>query len=136
MRLQIVTPVKLIKEVDTSSVTLPTVSGEITILPKHQPILTLLVEGIVTYKMADKAESLAIGGGYAQTDGNIMRILVASAYGQDAIDDKMTQEAITNAQTILKESKDSGERSSAQAVLRRSIIDSKLIKKHKHTLNI
>lgn len=136
MKLQIITPVKLVKEVEAVSVTLPTASGEITILAKHQPILTLLVEGIVTYKTTQKEDFLTIGGGYAQTDGNITRILVSSAYGQEQIDDKLTQEAIVNAQKILKESKDSGERTTAVAVLRRSIIDSKLIKKHKHSQNL
>lgn len=132
MKLQIITPAKLVKEVEVTQVTLPTVSGEITVLPKHQPLLTLLEEGIVVYKTKNVIEDLAIGGGYAQTDGLVIRVLVSRAYGQDEIDEKMTLEALNNAKKILQESKDVGERSEAQALLRRSIVDSKLIKRRHH----
>ena len=91
MKLQIITPVKLVKEVEVTSVTLPTASGEVTILPKHQSFLSLLVEGIVTYKSEEGNDALSIGGGYLQTDGSILRILVSRSYGQDEIDEKTTQ---------------------------------------------
>jgi F-type H+-transporting ATPase subunit epsilon len=134
MKLQIITPAKLVKDVEVTSVTLPTASGEITVLPRHQPLLTLLNEGIVTYKSDGSPTDLAIGGGYAQTDGAMMRILVSRAYGQDEIDEKMTSEALDHAKKILVESIDSGERAEAQMILRRSIIDSKLIKRRQHSI--
>lgn len=131
MKLQIITPVKLVKETEISSVTLPTVQGEITILPKHQSLLTLLQEGLVTYKSSGSAESLAIGGGYAQTDGELVRVLVSKAYGQDEIDEKLNQQAIEHAQAILRDSKNMQEKADARAILRRSVLDSKLIKRHR-----
>jgi F-type H+-transporting ATPase subunit epsilon len=133
MKLQIITPVKLVKEVEVTSVTLPTSSGEITILPKHQPLLSLLVEGIVTYKSNDGNDALAIGGGYVQTDGSILRILVSRSYGQNEIDEKMTKEAMEQAKKILAESTDKSQILEAKSLLHRSIIDSKLIKRRQHS---
>lgn len=131
MKLQIITPVKLVRELEIMSITLPTARGEITILPKHQQLLTLLRDGIVTYKTKTEVDSLSIGGGYAQTDGSVIRVLVSRAYGQDEIDEKLTEQAMQNAQTILNDSKDLGERAQAKTIMRRSIIDSKLIKRHR-----
>ena len=135
MKLQIITPIKLVKEVEVTSVTLPTASGEITILPKHQSLLSLLVEGIVTYKSKESSEALSIGGGYVQTDGSILRVLVSRSYGQNEIDEKLTQEAINQAKKILSESTDKAQILEAKSLLHRSIIDSKLIKRRHHTQN-
>ena len=134
MKLQIITPARLVKEIEVSSITLPTDAGQITILPKHQPLLTHLEEGIATYVENGETSDLAVGGGYAQTDGNIVKLLVTRAYGQDEIDEKLTTEALARAEKILKESANETERAEAKTVLRRSIIDSKLIKKKRHTL--
>jgi F-type H+-transporting ATPase subunit epsilon len=133
MKLQIITPIKLVKEVEVTSVTLPTASGEITILPKHQSLLSLLVEGIVTYKGKEGNEALSIGGGYVQTDGSILRVLVSRSYGQNEIDEKLTQEAINQAKKILSESTDKAQILEAKSLLHRSIIDSKLIKRRQHS---
>jgi len=133
MNLQIVTPTRLVKEIAITSVTLPTAAGEITILSKHQPLLSLLVEGIVSYKSLEGDDMLAIGGGYVQTDGSLVRLLVSRSYGQEEIDEKINAEALMQAKKILSESKDKTQIKEAQAIMRRSLIDSKLIKRRKHS---
>lgn len=133
MNLQIVTPTRLAKEIAITSVTLPTAAGEITILSKHQPLLSLLVEGIVSYKSLEGDDMLAIGGGYVQTDGSLVRLLVSRSYGQEEIDEKINAEALMQAKKILLESKDKTQIKEAQAIMRRSLIDSKLIKRRKHS---
>ncbi|MEI6326504.1 MAG: ATP synthase F1 subunit epsilon [Candidatus Roizmanbacteria bacterium] len=132
INLRIVTPKKIVRSLEVSSVTAPSADGEITILPQHGPLLALLVEGIVTYRSGAVEESLSIGGGYLQTDGKVLQILVSRAYGQDEIDEKLTQEAITRAQDLLKSAPDATNRVEAQSLLRRSIIDSKLLKRRAH----
>ncbi|MFO0704064.1 MAG: ATP synthase F1 subunit epsilon [Patescibacteria group bacterium] len=131
MRLQIITPAKLVKEVDIDSITLPTDKGQITILPKHQPLLAHLDEGIASYMESGNRVELAIGGGYIQTDGQSVKLLVSRAYGQDEIDEKLTEEAIQRAQKILKEASTKKDKEEARSILRRSIIDSKLIKRRR-----
>jgi F-type H+-transporting ATPase subunit epsilon len=131
MKLKIVTPEKLIKEVEVTSVTLPSQDGQITILPKHHAILAGLEEGIVTYVADGNQHDFAIGSGYAQTDGSVIMILVSRAYGQNEIDKKLTDEAIQKAKKILSETNNFIERENARAILRRSIVDSKLIIRHR-----
>ncbi|MEI7653086.1 MAG: ATP synthase F1 subunit epsilon [bacterium] len=131
IKLQIITPKKLVREEEISSITLPAHDGEITVLPNHQPLLSLLIEGIVTMRHGSREESLAIGGGYIETNGRTMKLLVSRAYGQDEIDEKLTLEAIERAKTLIAESSDPANKAEAESLMRRSIIDSRLIKRHK-----
>jgi F-type H+-transporting ATPase subunit epsilon len=131
LHLKIITPKKVILESDIDSITLPTAEGEITVLPHHEKLFSLLVEGIITMRTKDEEDNLAIGGGYLETDGKTMQILVSKAYGQNEINEDMTQKAIEKAEQILKETKDQDQRLEASAMLRRSIIDLKLLKKRR-----
>ena len=69
LHLKIITPQKIALELEAASVTAPTASGEITILPKHMNLFSLLKEGIIKIKpyltkSAEVKENyLAIGGG-------------------------------------------------------------------------
>ncbi len=127
--LKIITPKKVVLEKKVVSLTVPTFSGEITILPHHANLFSLLVEGVIKIKTIDSEDFLAIGGGYLETDGHDLHVLVSKAYGQDEIDQELIQKAIENAKKILKESKDSKERFEATSLLRRSMIGMKLLKK-------
>jgi F-type H+-transporting ATPase subunit epsilon len=72
---------------------------------------------------------LSIGGGYMETDGINIHILVSRAYNQDEINEKRTEEALDKAKKILTETKDKKERDEALSTMRRSILDMKLLGK-------
>jgi len=114
-----------------NSVTVPTADGEITILPHHVHLFSLLVEGIVKIKKDSDEDALAIGGGYIETNGETVTVLVSRAYGQGEIDKNLTDKAVEEAKHILSKSTDEKERAEAMTVLRRSVIDSKLMKRRK-----
>ena len=129
LNLKVITPKKLAYEKEVMSLTAPSAVGEITILPKHSSLLSLLEEGVIVIKTAKEVEYLSIGGGYLETDGKNVRILVSRAYGQDEINESTTQKALENAKKIAELSKDRKERNEALSTIRRSIIDMKLLKK-------
>ena len=129
LKLIIITPKKIALEKEISGVTLPASEGEITILPRHINLFSLLVEGVVHYWMGDESEFLAIGGGYVETDGETVRLLVTRAYGQDAIDEQQTHKALEEAKERMKSSKSEDARKEVSSLLRRSVVDSKLLKK-------
>ncbi|OGK23341.1 ATP synthase F1 subunit epsilon [Candidatus Roizmanbacteria bacterium RIFCSPHIGHO2_02_FULL_38_11] len=129
LHLKIITPQKIALEDDVIAVTAPSTQGEITILPRHVNLFTQLVEGIIKIK---PEKYLAIGGGYLETDGEEINILVSRAYGQNEIDSEQTQKAIEEAKKIVTSAKDENERKQAMKLLHRSFIDMKLLKKRKH----
>ncbi len=131
LHLKIITPKKIILEEEVLSVTVPTFAGEITVLPHHVNLFSLLVEGIVKIKKKSVEDYLAIGGGYLETDGKELNILVSRAYGQDEINQELITKGIEEAKKILASSKSQKERVEATSLLRRSLIDMKLLKKRK-----
>lgn len=131
IRLKVITPRKVVMDKDVSSVTVPTADGEITILPHHAHLFSLLVEGIIKIKIENNEDDLAIGGGYMETNGKTVTVLVSRAYGQGEIDKNLTDKAIEEAKLILSRSNDEKERAEAMSTLRRSVIDSKLMKRRK-----
>lgn len=133
IHLKIITPSKITLEEDVNSVSVPSVDGELTILPRHEKLFSLLKEGIVKIRKNQKEDLLAIGGGYLETDGKDLSILVSRAYGQAEINEKETEKALNQAKKILSESKDNVQIAEAEAMFRRSVIDMKLVKRRKHT---
>ncbi len=130
IHLRVITPVKIVKEEDVNSVTATTVEGEITVLPRHMNLFCLLAEGVVKIKKGAGEDFLAIGGGYLETDGKEINLLVSRAYGQSEIDQQATEKAIKEAEKLLKEAKDQQQLHEAQILYRRSLIELKLLKKH------
>jgi F-type H+-transporting ATPase subunit epsilon len=134
--LKIITPKKIVLEKEILSITLPTEEGEITILPHHANLFAILKEGIIKIKYNQEEDYFAIGGGYLETDGHEVNVLVSRAYGQDEIDEKMIEEAKENAQKILSQAKTDAERQQAATLLRRSLIDSKLLRRRKGSSSV
>ena len=134
LTLTIITPRNIALEKTIDGVTLPASDGEITILPKHINLFALLVEGIVHYWVKEEHEYLAIGGGYVETDGETVRLLVTRAHGQNQIDEHKTKQALEEAQKRLKTVRTAEEHKEVSSLLRRSVVDIKLLKKkRRHT---
>lgn len=131
IRLKVITPRKIVMDKQVNSVTVPTSDGEITVLPHHVHLFSLLVEGIVKIKKDGSEDDLAIGGGYLETNGETVTVLVSRAYGQNEIDKNLTDKAVEQAKLILSKSTDEKERAEALTIIRRSVIDSKLMKRRK-----
>jgi len=136
LHLRIITPKKIVLEREILLITLPTEEGEITILPRHANLFAILKEGIVKIKYENDEDYLAIGGGYLETDGKSINILVSRAYGQDEIDEKMIDKAKEQAKKLLEKANTDVQRQQATALLRRSLIDSKLLRKKKRTPSV
>lgn len=131
IHLKIITPKKIVREEDVHAVTLPSAEGEMTILPRHTNLFALLNEGIIRIKTDEDEDFLAIGGGYMETDGKQLNILVSRAYGQNEIDANLIQQAVDNAKKILAQSAEKSDREQASTLLRRSLIDMKLLRKRR-----
>jgi len=132
LHLKIITPKKVVLEEEVRSVTVPTASGEITVLPKHEKLFSIIIEGIIKIKKGEDEDYLSIGAGYLETDGKELNILVSRAYGQSEIDEEMINKAQNEAKKILSQPASEQERSEAIAMMRRAVIDSRLLKKKKH----
>ena len=80
MRLKISSPDKVIYEWFIDKITLPTESGDITVLPDQTPIVSALKPGIVKFTLEWwKSEHISISKWMMFTDGKKIRIVTSSA---------------------------------------------------------
>ena len=76
MHLEIITPDKKIFEGEVSVVTFPGSDGSFQVLNHHAPLVSLLKDGIVEYKTAEKgASQVSITGGVVEVLKNKVIVL-------------------------------------------------------------
>lgn len=61
---------------DAQSVTLPTVGGEVTILSKHEPMVTTLLPGTVTVRAHDGTHTFDVVGGVLEVSSDQVTVLL------------------------------------------------------------
>lgn len=66
---ELTTPEKVVFRQEIDQATLPTMDGEITILPGHIALVAQLVPGVATLKENGIKEDVAVSGGFIQVDG-------------------------------------------------------------------
>ena len=70
IKLEIVTPEKRVLDETVDAVTVPTMTGEIGILPNHAPLISTLKPGILTYSIKGATDRLVVSGGFVEVSGN------------------------------------------------------------------
>lgn len=109
------------------SVTLPTASGEITVMPGHEPLLSQLVPGVITIRRkkgdADhNVEHYATYGGVLEISKTGVRVLVDEATHGDEISQAEVQKAHDAALALLKGAKNQVDLEHAQSLVDRHAV--------------
>lgn len=78
LHFKIATPEKVIYEKDVFQVSIPTTTGEITILPHHIPLVSVLQTGEMKVKDAEGEHLIAIAGGFMEVRGKNEVVVLAS----------------------------------------------------------
>lgn len=76
MQLTIITPQKIEFQEAVDSLILPTLAGEIGVLPHHEPLISVLKEGKIKAKSAKREFSFDIEGGIVKIENDIITILL------------------------------------------------------------
>ena len=105
LTLEIVTPEAKVYSDTIDSVVIPTVEGEIGVLPGHIPLLTQIEHGELRVTKGAVSSLLAISGGFAQIDGDKVRVLAEHAITEEKIDENAVEAALKRAEQELKEAK-------------------------------
>ena len=105
LTLEIVTPEAKVYSDTIDSVVIPTVEGEIGVLPGHIPLLTQIEHGELRVTKGGSSSLLAISGGFAQIDGDRVRVLAEHAITEEKIDENAVEAAMKRAEQQLRETK-------------------------------
>ncbi len=66
LKLEVITARSLLVDAEVLEVTLPSLEGELGILPGHRPLFTALGRGVLSYRAAHKGDRISVRGGYAE----------------------------------------------------------------------
>ena len=86
IKLEIVTPERLLISEEVDEVTIPGSEGYLGILPGHLPLLTMLGIGVLTYRKGSQKWSLACSGGFAEVLQDRVIIMADSVERPDEVD--------------------------------------------------
>src|SRR5947207_14574852 len=103
LRLEIVTPEATVYSEDVEMVTLPTVEGQIGILPQHVPLMTQMVPGEMIVRKNGQNRFLAVGEGLVEISADHVAILTDLAVAAEDIDEAKAEEARQRAAARLRE---------------------------------
>lgn len=101
--LEIVTPEARVYSDTIDQVVIPTVEGEVGILPGHIPLVTQVEDGELRVTKNGQTEYLVVGGGFAEVEGDRVRVLAEHAVTESTIDEKAVEDALRRAEAQLKE---------------------------------
>ena len=102
LTLEIVTPEARVYSEEVDTVVIPTVEGEVGILPGHIPLVTQVGAGELRATKGGVTQLLVVGGGFAQVTGEKVSILADSAINEEKIDENAVADALKRAEEALK----------------------------------
>jgi F-type H+-transporting ATPase subunit epsilon len=102
LTLEIVTPDARVYADTIDTVVIPTVEGEIGILPGHLPLLTMVEAGELRVTKGGQETRLTVGKGFAQVEGDTVSVLAEQAINEAKIDEKAVEEALKRAEESIK----------------------------------
>jgi F-type H+-transporting ATPase subunit epsilon len=121
LRLEIVTPDAVVYSEDVHRVTLPAVTGQIGIYPRHLRVFTRVVPGAIVALTNGREELLAVGEGIVEITGDRVEIATDMAISAQDIDEARVEEARRRAEARLRDKISDEEVATVNASLARSL---------------
>lgn len=101
--LQVIALDRVVYEDDVEMVLVPGIDGQLGILPRHAPIVTLLQPGEILVREGGQEVSMAVSGGFMEVSPTRVVILADAAERGEEIDTQRAEAARRRAEERLKE---------------------------------
>ena len=106
-KFEIVTPERVVLKASVRQVSIPTVEGEITVLPMHVPLVSLLKTGVIEAVLEDGGRDvMAVSGGLVEVLADKVVILADSAERAAEMDEAAIEAAHQRAEALKKQAQD------------------------------
>ncbi|MFA5247794.1 MAG: ATP synthase F1 subunit epsilon [Patescibacteria group bacterium] len=135
IKFEIVTPEQTILKEEILEATIPTAEGEITILPKHSPLISFLKPGVLSLKKKDGSQDVVfVAGGFLEVLKNKAVILADTAERAENIDLAQAEEARARAEKNIKDLRheDAEQFAAISAQLEHELAKTRAVKKWRH----
>ncbi|MDO8615122.1 MAG: F0F1 ATP synthase subunit epsilon [Dehalococcoidia bacterium] len=132
LKVDIVTAERLVySEEGVDEVVAPGIDGELTVLPMHAPLLTMIKPGIMRIVKGGQDTDMAITGGFLEVRDDRVTILADAAERADEIDVVRAEEARRRAERVLEERVSEEELARAAASLQRALLRLKVAERRR-----
>ena len=108
-QLRIVTPLRLVLDQEVTEVTAPGTEGQFGVLPRHCTFLSSLERGPLEYKDERGAHTVAVRGGFAEVNNDVMTVLADAAQAPAEIDAAQAEAELREATAKLEKMSPSDE---------------------------
>ena len=103
LHLKIITPMRTAVDTEVASVLVPSVQGEMEVLPGHADIIAAMDNGELTYRpVQGTTQSVFIGGGFLQVDVEQVMLVTDTVLEAHEIDTDSVEEAVAKAQEAYR----------------------------------
>ncbi len=101
INLEVITPEKLVLRESVDEIVLPGLTGEIGVLPDHEPLITQLKTGVLSYRVGASLQKMHVSGGFAEVLGERVSVLADIAEQPEDIDVERAKAALGRAEKML-----------------------------------
>ncbi len=124
IRLQLISLAGVKYDEEVYEVLLPTLDGDIGVLPGHMPLISAATTGIISVRKLEKdpddfMQQFAISGGVIEVQNNVLSVLVDEADAAEDISEAEAQKAYDEAVKLKAEAKDQVSLEHAQSLIDR-----------------
>ncbi len=132
MNLEIITAERSVYSGEVDMVIAPGLDGQLGILPKHAPLMTVLKPGELTVKKSGEEDMyVAVSGGFMEVIGNRVSVLADACERSDEIDEARAELAMQRAQERLAQHGSDMELERAMSSLQRAQIRVNLVRRRR-----
>jgi F-type H+-transporting ATPase subunit epsilon len=134
---KIATPEKVVfKSEIVEQITLPTMQGEITILPNHIPLISVLKPGEIVIKENGAEKMMSVSGGFIEVLADKVVVLADTAERAEELDIERAEAAIKRAQEAMTQKRfDAKEFASISAQIEKELARVKVAKKYRDKMS-
>lgn len=132
LHLELITPERVIYEGDADSISLPTPDGEITVLPHHIPLISIVKPGSILVRKGKEEMIFAVSRGVIEVDGKSLKVLADTAERAEELEEATIEKARQEAQKMMNEKREDKEGfAEATAILDKELARLHTIRRHK-----
>lgn len=116
---------------EVDEVVVPGIEGELTVLPEHAPLLTMVKPGVMLIRKGGEEIDMAITGGFIEVREDRVTILADAAERADEIDAVRAEEARRRAERQLEERTAEVDLAAAAASLQKALMRLKAVERRR-----
>ena len=135
LQVSVITPERTIYDGEVDQITIPTADGEITVLPHHVPLVSVLASGELRMRTGTTDTPIVVAGGFVEVLPNSrVAVLADDALRVEELDIAAIEAARDRARKALEEKRhvDDTSFADAAAALQRELARLRVARKYRH----